>query len=104
MIDYYCLISIANDRICSICRASFRNFTISAWKGGKKKKDFFWQNGNFCHLQQIRSKTDSLCVYVRTHDAYSDFGGADDTAKAETLPKSDRVTVLMFHSEDCLSY
>lgn len=45
-----------------------------------------------------------VCVYVHTHDVYSDFGGADDTAKAETLPKSDRVTVLIFHSEDCLSY
>lgn len=45
-----------------------------------------------------------VCVYAHTHDVYSDFGGADDTAKAEMLPKSDRVTVLIFHSEDCLSY
>lgn len=41
--DYYHLISIANDRLCSTRGASFTNFTISAWKGGKNR--FFFSFG-----------------------------------------------------------
>ena len=72
--------------------------------GGGEERFFFLAKWKLLSPPADTFQNRFMCVYVRTHDAYSDFGGADDTAKAETLPKSDRVTVLMFHSEDCLSY
>lgn len=101
MSDYYCLISLANDRICSICGASFRNLPFLPGKGGG---GIFLAKWKLLSPPADTFQNRFVCVYVHTHDVYSDFGGADDTAKAETLPKSDRVTVLIFHSEDCLSY
>lgn len=100
MRDYYCLISIANDRICSICGASFRNLPFLPGKEGGE--DFSGKMETVVTSSRCAPK--QIHVYMCAHDVYSDFGGADDTAKAETLPKSDRGTVLIFHSEDCLSY
>lgn len=96
--DYYCLISTVNDRICSTCGASFRNFTILPGKG---EKFFFGKMDTFVSSNRYASKQIHVCIYVHTHYVWSVFWGADYIAKIWNLLQFAGMIVLTFHYEKC---
>lgn len=65
MSDYYCLISIANDRICSICGASFRNLPFLPGKGEGGGEDFSGKMETVVTSSRYVPK--QIHVYVRAH-------------------------------------